>query len=482
MKRAGNEPPSDLATEMAVLGYLMMPSEPTTYSLLEGVAKAEYFWTESSRYCFDAAMSVGQSGGVITAHTVAAVMRNRGLGDYIDGPDFFKECRDAAVGAPGDVLWYVGELRRLHLRRQLIEAAHTIMRISGDAEAEESDLIGSALEAVMAVGQDNKVDKGARSITEIIDGGVREQIDSITGLASSTVRYIPTGLNSLDHYIRGLRKSGLYLLSAPTSLGKSLFVQDRSIFLAETGNTSLIFTTEMADEDVVARQIFMLASLDEHRVRAEQRETDGIALSNAMDYGSGLPIWYKDSADLTIEKLEVTIHQEMRRKSLDVIVVDHFHELRTERRFARADEPLEYIAGRLKIIARTYDIPVVCVVQQNRGNHEGNLNALLKGTSALEQKADVIIFLQSMSDDGHAELSPDEARRRAGVQKWMRVAALITKVRTGGMTGTADLVMDWNVGGQFADWTRWEPMNRGRIQESAMIDIRNSATAARGGW
>jgi len=476
MKPLDLKPPCDTNYEMAVIGYLMRQADPSVYSKLEGVAKPEYFFKENLRYAFDAAMSVGQSGGVITAHTIEMAMKSRGLGDYIDGPDFFTACKEAAVGNVDDVHWFVAELRKLYLRRQLIEASKGIVRISNNAELEEADMIGAALEAIMAVGQDNADDKGVRSIGEIIEGGLREQIDAITGLASVPMRYIPTGLDNLDFLIRGWRKGGLYLITAPTGLGKSLFVQDRALFLAATAHSSLVFTTEMADEDVVTRQVFMVAGMDEHDVRKDPSEYYGFELSHAMNIAADMPIYFKDSADLTIEKLEVTIHQEMRRGRKDVIIVDHFHELRTERKFSRADEPLEYIAGRLKIIARSYDVPVLCVVQQNRGNHEGNLNAALKGTSALEQKADVIMFFQATSDDGETYLTPDEARQRAGEQGWVRVKARVTKVRSGGMTGTADLVMDWKVGGQYTDWDKWSPLNVGRIARSNLLNIRNSAT------
>lgn len=476
MRPLDTKPPSDTAYEMAVIGFLMRQADPSVYSRLEGVVKPEYFHKESLRYAFDAAMSIGQGGGVITAHTVEVAMKSRGLGDYIDGPDFFSECKNAAVGSIEDSLWFVAELRKLYLRRQLIESAKSIVRISNNAELEEADMIGAALEAIMAVGQDSIDDKGVRSIGEIIDNGVREQVDAITGLASVPMRYISTGLSDLDYYIRGWRKSGLHLITAPTGLGKSLFVEDQALILASSYNSSLIFTTEMADEDVVTRQIFMVAGIDEHDVRKDPSEVVGLELSHAMNIAADMPIYFKDSADLTIEKLEVTIHQEMRRGRRDVIIVDHFHELRTERKFSRADEPLEYIAGRLKIIARTYDVPVLCVVQQNRGNHEGNLNAALKGTSALEQKADVIMFFQAISDDGEVYLTPDEARQRAGEQGWVRVKARVTKVRSGGMTGTADLVMDWKKGGRYTDWDKWAPLNEGRIARSNLLNIRNSAT------
>lgn len=467
-------PPHELSHEMAVLGFLMMPCEPSVFARTEGLLKSEYFFNASTRVAVETAQAIGLSGGVITEHTLEAAMKARGHGDYIDGPDFFSNCKAEAIGIPDDALWYIGELKKLHLRRQLLDAAKNIVRISNSAEKEPDDMIGSAMEAVMSAGQDAELGKGVRSMGEIIDGGVREQIDAITGVGSSKVRYIPTGLASLDHYIRGFRKSGLYLISAPTSLGKSLFVQDRAVFLAENEYSSLLFVTEMADEDVVTRQVFMIADLDEYAVREDPSLTNAERLTSAMDYATVLPIRYQDSAELTIEKLEVTVHQEVRVGKPDVVIVDHFHELQTERKFTRADEPLEYIAGRLKIIARTYDIPVVCVVQQNRGDHRGNQNAALKGTSALEQKADVIIFFEAVSDDGQVFLTPDEARLRAGDQGYMRVKARITKVRTGGMTGIADLVMDWSIGGQFVNWMEWEPMNREKLQYNALMDIRRS--------
>ena len=74
MKPLDLKPPCDTNYEMAVIGYLMRQADPSVYSKLEGVVKPEYFFKENLRYAFDAAMGIGQSNGVITAHTIEMAM------------------------------------------------------------------------------------------------------------------------------------------------------------------------------------------------------------------------------------------------------------------------------------------------------------------------------------------------------------------------------------------------------------------------
>lgn len=469
------EVPHDYEYEETVLGYLMTPASPPMYERFAGITKAEHFWNEAHREVFAAIQEIAQGGGLISVRSVFNILKSKNKLSTIGGYSFLEQCVSRVTVTHGDVEWYGRELRRLGLQRRVLEAASQMIQLAS-TDKSEGDLIGSALEIAMEIGSASEEGKGVRSIAEVIDGGLRKQVGAITGLESSDVRYIPTGLRELDFLIRGFRKSGLYLLSTITSGGKSLFVQDRSIFLGENGHGVLTFTTEMSDEDVAARQVFMMAGMDEVLVRARRDMTDGISLDEAMNHAQSLPLYYKDTAGLTIEQLEVTVHRELRKRVIDLVIVDHFHELRTEKKFNRDDLALEYIAQRLKDIARIYDIPVLAVAQQNRGDHGGNLNASLKGTSALEQKADTIVFLQPVSDDGTAYLEPDEARERASDPGWMRVKAKASKVRTGGRTGSADLVLDWSVGGRFFDWDEWEIENQDRIKHSKFSALKKMVT------
>lgn len=456
------EVPHDYEYEKAVLGYLMTPQ---VHDRFVGIVKPEHFWSDRHRDIFNVIVAVSQSGGFINSNAVYNGLKARNLHEIHGGITYLRDCSSAVLTTAGDVEWYARELRRIHVQRQVMEAGSRLVQLAVKAgETPEEALLGEALEVVMAI-DDAGTRKGARTLAEVIDNGVREQVGAVTGLYSSDARYIPTGLTNLDFLIRGFRKSGLYLVSAPTSLGKSLWVQDRGLHLAEQGHRVLLFTTEMADEDVVSRQVFMAAELDEHVVRRNGDSSgDGIYLDATMTRIHDLPIVYVDDSNMAIERLEVEVRQQSRSFNPCLIIVDHFHELSTERRFNREDLALEYIADRLKKIARRYDVPVVAVAQQNRGDHTGNMNAALKGTSALEQKADTVVFLRGSSDDGETLLDPDEARERAGNPGWMRVKAAASKVRTGGMTGTAELCVDWSVGGKFFDWGEWESNNYHRVE------------------
>lgn len=458
-------PPHDYDYEKVVLGYLM---DPRVHDRFIGIVKPEHFWDDRHRDVFNAVAAVSQSGGVVTHHSVYARLKEQNLHDTHGGIGFLRECSAAIVTTAGDVEWFGRELRRIHVQRQVMEAGASLMQLAARAgDTSEGDLLGEALEVVIAIDESSGDRKGPRSLAEVIDGGVREQVISITNSAATDARYIPTGLPGLDYMIRGFRKSGLYLVSAATSAGKSLWVQDRALYLAERRHPVLIFTTEMADEDVVARQVFMAAGRDEHVVRRLGDERDAEHLSNTMTYIHDWPITYVDDSNMAIERLEVEVRQQVRTRPPALIIVDHFHELSTERRFSREDLALEYIADRLKKIARRYDVPLVAVAQQNRGDHSGNLNAALKGTSALEQKADTVVFLRGTTPDGSAFLDPDAARERASNPGWMRVRATASKVRTGGMTGSSDLCLDWTAGGRFYDWPAWAADNRDRIQEAS---------------
>jgi len=447
-------PPFDAEGEEAVLAALMV--DDTVYERLLGLSKPEHFFRETNRWVFQEACRLGEDGEPINQITVAHRLAVTGRLDDVGGQyELARMIRQlpTTVG----IEYYANVLRDLYVKRALLEAAHQIEELAFAADGEPNVLLGSALERIMAIESVQSDQRDVRSIREVLDDGLFDEIGNIE-LGVDSTRYIPTGLSPLDFLIRGWRKGGVTFISAPPSLGKSLFIQDRVIDLARRGIPVLLFTTEMADFDVASRQIFMLAELDEIKVRRSEDKGDtGYLLQKAMEEARTLPIFYKDSGDLTVERLEQTVHREIARRKIQVVFVDHFHELTTERRFSGGEAEMAYIAAGLQRVGRKYDIPMVVAAQQNRGDHNGNMNESLKGSSALEQKAVATLFFRTVDPaTGETLLTPDEARERAGNPGWSRVRMTAAKVRSGGMTGSQDVAVDWRVGGKYYPWRSWE--------------------------
>lgn len=247
--------------------------------------------------------------------------------------------------------------------------------------------------------------------------------DGVTGLR--------TGIGGLDVMLGGLRPGQLVVLAARPSLGKTTLATQMVWHIAASEARALLVSAEMPATEIVLRMLSAAANTDAVRLR-----TDGItpAVSWAMGKLSGLPLWIDDRAGITVAQIRARARYLAAQGGLDVIAVDYVGLLGVEDRRVPRVEQIAAITRDLKALAKEMRIPVILLSQLNRQSEHDGMGGKprrpklsdLRDSGALEQDADVVLFLWRDRDemprsDGRLDLELIVAKHRGGPKGTVRV-------------------------------------------------------------
>jgi len=219
-------------------------------------------------------------------------------------------------------------------------------------------------------------------------------------VAARQVENFPlTSWLSIDTAIGGFRRGHLYAVGAPTGGWKSSLAANLAVKFAQADRKVVHFSLEASASEVMLR--FVAAASD----------TPILELKNGSAVGSPeVP-----KAERTLQR-SITINDQPRQTAssirsyveahpeLEAVIVDYFQLLEDEVQqegvaLTRA-ERLAHSSHVLKTLAVELDIPVVLLVQTNRGFGKPQF----RETGAIEQDADFILVLDSQAKPGVLKL------------------------------------------------------------------------------
>ena len=280
------------------------------------------------------------------------------------------------------------------------------------AQEAEQEAIAEALK------QDYLKTSAANALQDFI-GGIKDRANTPA---------ISTGFANLDNILDGGLYEGLYIIGAISSLGKTTFTLQVMDQIAQQGHDVLIFSLEMARDELIAKSIsrhtFLLAEN-----KADAKTTRGITTSARWDKYSSAEkalinkafATYKDYAqhifihegvgDIGIEKIKEIVKQHIDiTGNKPVVLIDYLQILAPYDMRASDKQNTDKATLELKRLSRDYKIPVIGISSFNRDSYtEPVNNASFKESGAIEYGADVLIGLQYEGMD-HEEGETDTAR------------------------------------------------------------------------
>ncbi|PBC38547.1 hypothetical protein CJ179_38795 [Rhodococcus sp. ACS1] len=197
----------------------------------------------------------------------------------------------------------------------------------------------------------------------------------------------------------GLHSGRVYVWGGRPGAGKSLAAINVAAYVAEMGHTSLTFSLEMGDREVVSRVVAAGAEAEYGQIT--KREVDpynmgkiGLYLDHRVQDAE---MYIHDGMNMKIEKM-YSIAKQMKASAvgLDVVIIDHIGLAKaTDPRVTR-EQQVAHISRMGKLMAKELDVVVIFAAQLNRGPaNEGVPPKIsdLRESGAIEQDADVVILL-----------------------------------------------------------------------------------------
>lgn len=273
-------------------------------------------------------------------------------------------------------------------------------------------------------------------------------IDSIE--KSKTATFYPTGFSSIDSLIDGGLYSGLYVVGAISSLGKTTFCLQVVDTIAAAGNDVIIFSLEMARAELIAKSVSrhtLLADLKQHNSTAHAKTTRGIttgtryagysqqdraiiaaAIIAYSQYADRIYI-HEGVGNIGVEEIRATVEQHIKiTGNKPIVLIDYLQIIAPYNDRATDKQNTDKAVLELKRLSRDYSIPVICISAFNRDNYTTPVNmASFKESGAVEYCSDVLLGLQYEGMDWQAGESEKERNKR--VRELM--SSVISKGRQG---------------------------------------------------
>jgi len=160
-----------------------------------------------------------------------------------------------------------------------------------------------------------------------------------------------------------------------------------------------MFSLEMSKDAVVQRMLCAEARVDSQRVRRGMlRDNDFTMLARAAGVLQGAPIWIDDTPGVTLLEMRSKARRLKAESDLGLLIVDYLQLMRSPEYAENRVQEISDISRSLKGLARELEVPIIALSQlsrasEQRGGERKPILSDLRDSGAIEQDADVVIFI-----------------------------------------------------------------------------------------
>ena len=431
-----------------MLGSLML--KPDAWIDVIDVLNVNDFYRSEHKIVFDAMDRLWRDNQPIDAITVAEVLTSNGQLDRIGGAAYLADLAENTPGA-SNAAAYARIVRERSTLRQLIRAGQRIVEAGFDPDGRSGDdLVELAESEVFGIAERRIGDEGPQPVTPMLHRAAEELRKLYEN--QGQLPGLPSGFEDLDKKTAGFKDSDLIVIAGRPSMGKTSFAMNIVEYaVVQCDKPSVVFSLEMAAEQLVLRLLSSLARIDQSRMRiGELEDYDWTKFSAEVARLKDRPLYIDDTPALTPGELRARVRRVSREAGgIGLIVVDYLQLMRIAGSPENRTNEISEISRSLKALAKEMRCPVLALSQLNRDvekrQNKRPMMADLRDSGAIEQDADLILFIYR--DEVYNEDSPDKGVAEINIGK-----------QRNGVTGTIRLSF-------LGELTKFESLAPGRYDD-----------------
>jgi replicative DNA helicase len=434
-------PPQNLEAERACLGSMLLDKEAIEVAI--DILTEEDFYSEQHRIIFKTLLELYGRSTPVDIVTLTDFLRGSGELDSAGGVVYVSSLLDETPTS-ANAEYYAKIVEQKSLLRKLIRASSSAISLCYNADKDAYEVVDEAEKLIFDVTERKGV-RGYFPISEVI----KDSITAIEKLFHRGDNYtgIPSGFKELDDLTSGFQRSEFIVVAARPSVGKTAFALNIAQNVAIQQRLKVaVFSLEMSKEALMQRMLCSEARIDSQRLRKGLLRTEEWGpLTTAAGKLSEATIFIDETPGISDMQLRAKARRIQSRHGLDLVIVDYLQLMSSIRKKEGRTQEISEISRSLKALARELSIPVIALSQlsravETRGRDKRPILSDLRESGAIEQDADVVIFLY------RDELYNPQSDREG-------LAEIIIQKQRNGPTGTIELKF-------FKEFTRFENYER----------------------
>ncbi|MEK7558771.1 MAG: replicative DNA helicase [Patescibacteria group bacterium] len=390
-------PPHNEEAEQSALGSILI--DKNAIGVVSEIVSSSDFYNTTNEIVYLAMLALYEKRQPIDLLTLKSELKANKTKDKID-TSYLTDLVET-VPTAANVEHYAKIIKENAVKRSLITLGGQITEMGFMEDKESEELLDKAESVIFSISQGSGV-KGFVPLKEML----AESFDRIDELHKGGVgmRGVKTGFVDLDNILSGMQKSNMIVLAARPGQGKTAMIANIAQFVSVTEKIPVgIFSLEMSQEEIVDRLLVGQADVDAWRLKTGKlSESDFNKLSEAMGILADAPIYIDDTPGASVSEIRTRARRLQLERQVGLIIVDYLQLVDPGRRYDNRVQEVSIVSQSLKNLARELKIPVIAVSQLSRAvEHRGEKKpqlADLRESGAIEQDADVVMFLYRMEE------------------------------------------------------------------------------------
>jgi len=391
-------PPQNLEAEQSVLGSMLIEKQAILRAV--EILRPQDFYSEAHQAVFATLARLFDKGQAVDLITVTEALRQEGTLEKTGGVPYLTTLANL-VPTAANIEYYARIVEEKAILRDLIRASTDVVGKAYTAKEDVEIILDEAEQAVFSVSQRRNV-QGYVPLKEVLVQTL-ERIEYLYANKGGALG-VPTGFSDLDSLTSGFQPSDLVILAARPSVGKTTFalnlVRNASV---KDKSPCAVFSLEMAREQLAQRLLCAEAGIDGKNLRnGFLNDNDWKRLSVALGRLGEAPIFIDDTPNISIMELRTKARRIKIEHGLGLLVVDYLQLMQGRGRAENRQQEISEISRSLKALARELKVPVLALSQLSRAVEQRQdrrpMLSYLRESGAIEQDADVVMFLYSNSD------------------------------------------------------------------------------------
>lgn len=377
-----------ISPEVSIAGSILI--DPRCLTDIRKKILPEMFVIPMAKAVFCAACELQDSGKTIDPVTI------RGMVKHWDN-SFAVKSMDLTL-TTANVPVYCDALIEEHKRRCILSSLKDVQSeiVAGH------DIVDTASKLMSVAEMAGECSGGSMLVNAFT--AAQELVDAVTKASEGESAFVRTGYKEIDRILGGgFIKEGLYILAARPGCGKTTFAISIAKKMIELKKKVLFISLEMSRQQLTSR----MASSYIGSVSASQILSNDMTEEERSKFASfccelsKMPFYFNNMATVNVSAIQFLAKQ----AEADIVIIDYLGLINHDTGKSLY-EKVTATSNKLKRMARTLGIPVLCLAQLNReieGRKSGPMLSDLRDSGAIEQDADGVLLINKPHDDEESE-------------------------------------------------------------------------------
>jgi replicative DNA helicase len=387
-------PPQSIEVEQAVLGAMLLDKEAIGKAV--EIIEKDSFYRDDHQKIFSVIVGLYDKNQPVDIITVSDELAKRKELDNVGGRVYLLELTEK-IATTANIEYHANIVLEKATLRKLISTSTQIVSQCYDASLEVDDLLDRAEQEIFNISE-KRIKEGFISIGDLLPHTFEaiEEYQKKGGMVTG----LPTSFIELDTLTGGLQNSDLVVVASRPSMGKTAFCLSVAEHVAIAEKVPVgIFSLEMAKSQLAQRMLCSRARFSTHKMRTgriSDHEYSNLAV--AVGPLAEAKIFIDDTPNIGILQMRAKARRLKAQHNVGLVIVDYLQLMQGPRGAESRQQEISLISRSLKGLAKELDVPVIAVSQlsrkvEDRGGDKRPMLADLRESGAIEQDADVVIFV-----------------------------------------------------------------------------------------